>query len=119
RAIGGDFFEYQALSDGRFEFGIGDITGHGPAAALVTALVQGVLATCALAVTPPNETIGVVNRVLQSRRIEARYLTLFLGVLTQDGALTYCNAGHNPPLLFRRASHERDVALVERLETGG
>jgi serine phosphatase RsbU (regulator of sigma subunit) len=103
RAIGGDFFDYRLLADGRFEFSLGDITGHGPAAALVTALVQGVLATCALSIAAPNETVAVVNRVLHDRRIEARYLTLFLGVLAPDGRLTFCNAGHNPPLLFRRA----------------
>jgi serine phosphatase RsbU (regulator of sigma subunit)/pSer/pThr/pTyr-binding forkhead associated (FHA) protein len=112
RTIGGDFFDYQMFADGRFGFGLGDITGKGPAAALVTALVQGVLATCALAFTAPDESIAIVNRVMHSRRIEARYLTLFLAVLLPDGRLTYCNAGHNPPLLFSGAD-------VRRLETGG
>ena len=112
RTIGGDFFDYQTFADGRFGFGLGDITGHGPAAALVTALVQGVLATCALAFTAPDETIGVVNRVMHSRRIEARYLTLFLAVLRSDGRLTYSNAAHNPPLLFGADG-------VRRLEAGG
>jgi sigma-B regulation protein RsbU (phosphoserine phosphatase) len=116
RTIGGDFFDYQSLADGRFEFSIGDITGKGPAAALVTALVQGVLATCALAAMPPNETIATVNRVLYARRIEARYLTLFLATIAPDGRLTYCNAGHNPPLLFPRTGGER---AVTRLEAGG
>jgi sigma-B regulation protein RsbU (phosphoserine phosphatase) len=114
RAIGGDFFDYQQFADGRFGFGIGDITGHGPAAALVTALVQGVLATCALSVSGPDETVALVNRVLFSRRIESKYLTLFLAALSPDGRLTYCNAGHNPPLLFTCGTRE-----VHRLETGG
>jgi serine phosphatase RsbU (regulator of sigma subunit)/pSer/pThr/pTyr-binding forkhead associated (FHA) protein len=112
RTIGGDFFDYQMFADGRFGFGLGDITGKGPAAALVTALVQGVLATCALAFTAPDESIGIVNRVMHSRRIEARYLTLFLAVLAPDGRLTYCNAGHNPPLLL-------GAEAMRRLETGG
>ena len=56
--------------------------------------------------------IALVNQVLLSRRIESRFLTLFLGVLSPDGRLTFCNAGQNPPLLFTRGG-------TRRLETGG
>jgi serine phosphatase RsbU (regulator of sigma subunit) len=112
RAIGGDFFDYHLLAGERLEFGLGDVTGKGPPAALLTALVQGILATEALAAAPPHDTIALVNRILLSRRIESRYVTLFLGVLSPDGLLTYCNAAQNPPLLFGRAG-------VQRLETGG
>jgi phosphoserine phosphatase RsbU/P len=112
RTIGGDFFDYQTLPDGRFTFSLGDITGKGPAAALLTALVQGVLATCAATVATPEQTVAVVNHVLLSRRVEGRYLTLFLGVLGPDGRFSYCNGGHNPPLLFTASG-------VRRLDTGG
>ena len=47
-----------------------------------------------------------------SRGVEARFATIFFGVITPDGRLVYCNAGHNPPLLC----HGDDV---QRLETGG
>jgi sigma-B regulation protein RsbU (phosphoserine phosphatase) len=53
-----------------------------------------------------------VNHALVSRGVDSRYATVFFGVITQAGRLTYCNAGHNPPLLF----HGSEVA---RLETGG
>ncbi len=112
RAIGGDFFDYHHLSGERFAFGLGDVTGKGPAAALMTALVQGILAGQALTDATPDEVIAVVNQVLLSRRIESRFLTLFLGVLAPDGRLTYCNAAHNPPLLYSRSG-------VRRLDAGG
>jgi serine phosphatase RsbU (regulator of sigma subunit) len=122
RSIGGDFFDYQDLPDGRFRFGLGDVTGKGPSAALLTALVQGILATQgmpsgrsggqALGDAGPDRVIALVNHVLLSRRIESRYLTLFLATLAPDGTLTYCNAAHNAPLLFTAAG-------VRRLDIGG
>jgi sigma-B regulation protein RsbU (phosphoserine phosphatase) len=46
------------------------------------------------------------------RAIEARFLTAFYGILGPDGSFTYCNAGHNPPILVSAAG-------IRRLETGG
>ena len=112
RSIGGDFFDYHHLSGGRLAFGVGDVTGKGPAAALMTALVQGILAGQALTDREPDEVIAVVNQVLLSRRIESRFLTLFLGILAPDGRLTYCNAAQNPPLLYSTSG-------VRRLDAGG
>jgi len=113
RAIGGDFFDYQSLPGGRLGFGLGDITGKGPAAALLAALVQGVLASrAAVADGWPRATVELLNQVLLSRRIESRFVTLFLAALSPDGMLVYCNAAHIAPLLFAGAA-------VTRLETGG
>ena len=113
RAIGGDFFDYQSLPGGRLGFGLGDITGKGPAAALLAALVQGVLASRAAGADGwPRATVELLNQVLLSRRIESRFVTLFLAALSPDGTLVYCNAAHIAPLLFAGAA-------VTRLETGG
>jgi serine phosphatase RsbU (regulator of sigma subunit)/pSer/pThr/pTyr-binding forkhead associated (FHA) protein len=112
RTIGGDFFDYQDYADGGFGLAIGDVTGKGPPAALLTALVQGLLAAEAFTAKHPDEVIARINQVLLARPIESRFISLFLSVLTPDGRLEYCNAGQNPPLLFSRAG-------VRRLETGG
>jgi len=113
RVIGGDFFDYQDLPDGLFGLAIGDITGKGPPAALLTALVQGLLAGESFTGRKPDDVIAVINRVLLARPIESRFLSLFLGALAPDGRLEFCNAGQNPPLLFQRDGG------VTRLETGG
>jgi serine phosphatase RsbU (regulator of sigma subunit)/pSer/pThr/pTyr-binding forkhead associated (FHA) protein len=113
RVIGGDFFDYQTLPNGAFGLAIGDITGKGPPAALLTALVQGLLAAESLTLRKPNEVIAVINRALLARPIESRFLSLFLSTLASDGRLEYCNAGQNPPLLFMTGGE------VSRLETGG
>jgi sigma-B regulation protein RsbU (phosphoserine phosphatase) len=112
RAIGGDFFEYLDLPDGSFGFALGDVSGKGPPAALLTAVLQGIFAAQAFALVEPSETLRRVNRALLARGVEARFATIFFGVMTADGRLTYCNAGHNPPLLLTGGA-------VRKLETGG
>ena len=112
RSIGGDFFDYIDLPDKGFGFALGDVAGKGPPAALLGALLQGSLAAQAFASVGPAATMAAVNTALVRRGIQGRFVTLFYGVLFPDGRLTYCNAGHNPPMLVTRSR-------VERLETGG
>jgi sigma-B regulation protein RsbU (phosphoserine phosphatase) len=112
RAIGGDFFDYLDLANGVFGFALGDITGKGPSAALVTAVVQGIVASHADTAVGPAALIALVNRVLLSRHVETRFATIFLGALAPDGRLIYCNAAQNPPLLL-------SGGRPERLEIGG
>lgn len=112
RAIGGDFLDHFELPTGAFGFALGDVSGKGPPAALLAAQLQGILAAQSHAGGTPAETVTHVNQVLARRAIEGRFATLLYGVLACDGRLTYCNAGHNPPLLIGRRG-------VQRLEKGG
>jgi len=112
RAIGGDFFEYLDLPDGSFGFALGDVSGKGPPAALLTAVLQGIFAGQAFTQVEPQVLLSRVNLALIGRGVESRFATIFFGVLRPDGQLTYCNAGHNPPLLLTSGG-------VHRLETGG
>jgi sigma-B regulation protein RsbU (phosphoserine phosphatase) len=112
RAIGGDFFDYLDLADGRFGFALGDVAGKGPPAALLTAVLQGIFAAHTFVAVEPKETVARVNMALIHRSIESRFATIFFGVLDLQGRLTYCNAGHNAPLLIGRNG-------VRRLEEGG
>jgi sigma-B regulation protein RsbU (phosphoserine phosphatase) len=99
RLIGGDFFDYTDRVDGSFGFAVGDVSGKGPAAALLTAKIQGLFSAEA-AEGSPAQTIATVNRGLTRRAVEAKYATVFHATLDAAGVLTYCNAGHNPPLLY-------------------
>jgi phosphoserine phosphatase RsbU/P len=112
REIGGDFFDYIDLPDGRFGFALGDVAGKGTPAALLTAVLQGIFAGNAPTAAGPGDTMARVNRGLLSRAIEARFATAFFAVLGSDGRLAYCNAGHNPPFVFSKST-------VRRLEAGG
>ena len=107
RAIGGDFFDYLDLSGDAFGFALGDVTGKGPSAALVTAVIQGIFGSKMDTAVAPAELISLVNRVLLARRVESRLATIFFGSITPQGRLVYCNAAQNPPLLFSGGRWER------------
>jgi phosphoserine phosphatase RsbU/P len=112
RSIGGDFFDYVDLPGGVFGFALGDVAGKGPPAALLSAMMQGMFAAQAASSDRPSQTITRVNLALYRRGIESRFVTLMYGSLERDGKLTYCNAGHNPPLVVGKGA-------VRRLEVGG
>lgn len=113
RAIGGDFFDYIDLAGGALGFVLGDVAGKGPPAALLAALMQGSMVAQAHADTGPATKVAAVNTAIVRRGIQGRFVTLFYGVLQSDGGLTYCNAGHNPPILVRADGR------VTRLDVGG
>lgn len=112
RSIGGDFYDYLDLPGGLFGFALGDVAGKGPPAALLSAMMQGIFAAQATSTEGPAATIARVNVALFRRGIESRYVTLLYGIIRADGRLTYCNAGHNAPVLVGRQG-------VRRLEAGG
>ena len=98
RSIGGDFFEYTDTDDGGIGVVLGDVAGKGPAAALLTAKIQGLFSAQVSGHTPAA-AMRLVNQGLLKRQIDARYATVFYATLSPSGRLTYCNAGHNPPLV--------------------
>jgi phosphoserine phosphatase RsbU/P len=116
RSIGGDFYDYVDLSAGALGFALGDVAGKGPPAALLSAMMQGIFAAQAASNDSPSQTISRVNLALYRRGIESRFVTLMYGAMKPDGNLTYCNAGHNPPLII---SASDPTQKVRRLECGG
>ena len=112
RSVGGDFFDYVDLASGEFGFILGDVAGKGAPAALLAAAVLGSFGSEATYQTRPAPLVTRLNLNLFRRKIEARFLTAFYGMLGPDGSLTYSNAGHNAPVLV-------GATAVQRLETGG
>ena len=112
RSIGGDFFDYLDEPGRAFGFTLGDVAGKGPPAALMSALMQGMFASQALYADGPSSAVTQMNKALCRRGLESRFVTLMFGAVDADGTLTYCNAGHNPPIVVGRSG-------VRRLEEGG
>jgi len=113
RAIGGDFFEYFDLPGGKIGFALADVAGKGPPAAIMAAMMQGILSSAVGPERGPAATLERVNRALAERTVETRFATLFYGVLDPEGGLVTCNAGHNPPILLGVNGS------IRRLEKGG
>jgi serine phosphatase RsbU (regulator of sigma subunit) len=112
REVGGDLFDYVPREDGALSFTVADVAGKGTSAALLTAVVQGLLAGDADSVATPADVCSRLNRTLCRRSVASKFVTVFYGQLTSAKRLTYCNAGHNAPFLVTADG-------VQRLETGG
>ena len=112
RAVGGDFFDYVDLPSGGFGFIVGDVAGKGSPAALLAAAVLGMFSAEAMHQPGPASVITRLNHGLFRRAIESRFLTTFYAIVGRDGDFTYCNAGHNAPILVSASG-------IRRLDTGG
>jgi serine phosphatase RsbU (regulator of sigma subunit) len=105
REVGGDFYDFHLLSEGRLGLVVGDATGKGVPAALVMATTCGMLrlAAQALESSSPGEILERVNEVLLARIPANMFITCFYAILDPDsGGLTFANAGHDLPYLRRR-----------------
>lgn len=114
--VGGDFFDVVELPDGRVAAFIGDVAGHGLAAAAAMAQVRA--ATRAfLSVDPePAAVVLQLDRMFDRLGIDT-FVTLCYAVLG-DGCLRVVNAGHCPPLIVDRAGRARFVAEAVRPPLG-
>ena len=114
--VGGDYYDFLALPGGRLGVAVGDVSGKGIAAALMMATLQASLRGEAMRGSENlARMIAGVNRLVFDASTANRYATFFYAEYDPEcRALTYVNAGHNPPMLFRACG-----AGVERLEVGG
>lgn len=94
-AAGGDFYDYLPLSDGRLAVVIGDASGHGFAAALVTIAARSYLRACSATETDVSRILCQVNSLLLKDDLDGRFVTLFYAALDPlNHRVTYAGAGH-------------------------
>lgn len=116
--VGGDYYDFQTLPDGRLAILMGDASGHGIAAGLLMAISNATLKT-ALDVDPePVAVASLLNAALYRTGDRRAFMTLFYGLLDpQSGGLTFVCAGHPFPLL-RRAGGQIDELGTGTLPLG-
>ena len=116
--VGGDYYDFLALPGGKLGIAIGDVSGKGIAAALMMASLEASLRAEAMRGTDDLCTlIQSVNRLVFDATAENRYATFFYAQYDPSSRrLTYVNAGHNPPMLFRRTG---GAGMPSRLEATG
>jgi len=116
--VGGDYYDFLALPDGKLGLALGDVSGKGIAAALTMASLQASLRADAM--RAGNDIAGLITRVnamLYDASTEDRYATLFYAQFDPAShRLSYVNAGHCPPILLR--AHAKNGA-AERLDQAG
>jgi serine phosphatase RsbU (regulator of sigma subunit)/predicted ester cyclase len=102
KEVGGDFYDFHLLSDGRLGLVVGDATGKGVPAALVMSTTCGMLRLAAQSYFSPGEMLYHVNEALFPYIPPNMFVTCFYGVLDpKSGRFTYANAGHDLPYLWR------------------
>jgi serine phosphatase RsbU (regulator of sigma subunit) len=100
--VGGDFYDVLPLGDGRIILTVGDVAGKGSPAALLMALLLAVLRTLVDEELEASALVERLNVQICRHSPSSRFITLFYGVYSpSSGALTYVNAGQNPPLIRR------------------
>jgi serine phosphatase RsbU (regulator of sigma subunit)/predicted ester cyclase len=100
REVGGDFYDFHLLSEGRLGLVVGDATGKGVPAALVMSSTRSMLRALARASNSPGEVLEQVNDLLVSDVPPNMFVTCFYAILDPKSAtLSYANAGHDLPYL--------------------
>ena len=117
REVGGDYYDFLDLPEGKLGIAIGDVSGKGVGAALMMASLEASLRALASVVQDPADLLGRVNGLVCQASAANQYATLFYAEYhPATRRLTYVNAGHNPPVVLRNSG---SACQVLRLETGG
>jgi serine phosphatase RsbU (regulator of sigma subunit)/predicted ester cyclase len=112
REVGGDFYDFFELEEGRVGIVVGDATGKGMPAALVESATSSMLRAVAQALgsSSPGEVLARVNETLLARIPSNMFVTCFYAILEpESGTLSYANAGHDLPYLRRRGGDAEEL----------
>jgi sigma-B regulation protein RsbU (phosphoserine phosphatase) len=115
RVVGGDYFDFITMENGLCGICLGDVSGKGLPAALLMASAQATVRSQALTLPSPGASLARSNNLLFQSTDAEKFVTLFLGILDPaTRRLTYCNAGHQYPILL--SPHRKEPLY---LKTGG
>ena len=118
--IGGDYFDFLQYTDGAFGMAIADVAGHGIQASLQMASLQTALRTLVPDSISPAAVVERINHIYNHNINFSSFVTLFLGRIDPAaGVLTYCNAGHNPPILLHNGHNGSQAPVVDWLKPTG
>ncbi|MBI1920588.1 MAG: PP2C family protein-serine/threonine phosphatase [Geobacter sp.] len=105
--IGGDFYDYFAIGEHKIGLVIGDVSGHGVQSGMVTTAAKASLHTLiARGTATPAELLHGMNDAILATARQTLLMTCFIAMVDlKKGKLSYANAGHNFPYLYRGSSH--------------
>ncbi len=117
--VGGDFYDFIPLGDGRFGLVIADVSGKGVSAALFMALSRTLVRASTADEPSPAVAIKQANRLICEDSKTSMFVTLFYAILDANKkTLTYVNAGHNPPVFLRGNDHSITLLKAEGIALG-
>lgn len=100
KEVGGDFYDF-FIRDGKLVFAIGDVSGKGVPASLVMAITRTLFRTSSNKDDSPAIILSKLNNAIAENNEANMFVTFYAGILDLNtGELTFCNAGHNAPLII-------------------
>ena len=113
--VGGDYYDYFPLPDGRIGLAVADVSGKGLAGCLIMSMLCALLRADRGVAGSPAALLAALDERLGATLRRGSFVTMFYGILDpRTGGLTYASAGHNPTLVYRRST-----GTVESLRTRG
>jgi len=114
RVVGGDYYDVVRVSEAQTVLSIADVAGKGLPAALLMSSVQAALRPLMLELIEPQEVCRRLNHSLCEIAPLGKFVSFFHSILQSEaGRLTYCNAGHNPPLLIRSGGEAETLSSAD------
>ncbi|MBI3793628.1 MAG: fused response regulator/phosphatase [Nitrospinae bacterium] len=105
--IGGDFYDLMDYGDHKTAFFIADVSGHGPSAAMIVAMLKALLIGERSSFPPPSEMLRRLNVKLTGMIPDEHFVTAFFGVIDSvKGTVTFSRAGHPSPFLLTQGGGE-------------
>lgn len=117
KEVGGDFYDFYWLDENHLAITIADVSGKGIPAALFMVISKTTLKNLVLTSNESNlaNLVSHANNILRQDNTARMFVTAFIGILdTRTGKLTYVNAGHNPPVLYRASENKFEYFSVIR-----
>ncbi len=101
KEVGGDLYDY-FIKDQNLYFAVADVSGKGVPASLFMAVVRNLFRVVGSAGLPPEEIARQINNTVSEDNEQLMFITMFIGRINlEDGSLSFCNCGHNPPVLLK------------------
>ena len=119
REMGGDFYDFFTLDDGRLSVVMADVSGKGVPAAFFMAIARTVMRAAAARHPTPGPCLQEVNDAICEQNPQDLFVTLFYGILDPDsGEFVYANAGHNPPFVVKRPGDVSPLPMTGGMAVG-
>ena len=100
KEVSGDLYDFY-IRDEKLFFCIGDVSGKGVPASMVIAVTRSLFRTLSAHESSPQRIVTAINNSMSETNKSTMFVTFFCGIIDlETGHMRYCNAGHNPPLIF-------------------
>ena len=119
REMGGDFYDFFTLDDGRLSVVMADVSGKGVPAAFFMAIARTIMRAAAARHPTPGPCLQEVNDTICEQNPQDLFVTLFYGILDPEtGEFVFANAGHNPPFVVKRPGEVLPLPMTGGMAVG-